>query len=92
MSKFRKKPVTIEAQQLTSDNAGALVAWITSTGQKAVMRGGPRGGSKNATLIIETLESDRHLVEVGDFVIRGVRGEHYSCKPNIFAETYEPVG
>jgi hypothetical protein len=39
---------------------------------------------------IETLEGG-HVVSPGDWIIRGVKGEHYPCKPDIFAETYEEV-
>ena len=41
-------------------------------------------------LIIPTLEGD-HLCSVGDFIVRGVKGEFYPCKPDIFQMTYEPV-
>ncbi|NKS29283.1 hypothetical protein GS534_00895 [Rhodococcus hoagii] len=85
--KFRKKPVEIEAMRLTEDNAGVVFAWVTSNDHRAVMRGGPGGGSKGATVTIRTLEGD-HLAQVGDYVIRGVAGEFYPCKPDIFAQTY----
>ena len=64
MPMFTKKPVTIEARELTADNAGAIAAWITESGHKAVMRGGPGGGSRNGTVIIRTLEGN-HLAQVG---------------------------
>ena len=41
-------------------------------------------------MVIHTLEGD-HLARVGDFIITGVHGEQYPCKPDIFAKTYEPV-
>ena len=41
-------------------------------------------------LLIETLEGDMYA-EVGDYIIQGVHGEYYSCKPNIFTETYEEI-
>ena len=87
---YRKKPVVIEGMILTDTNAGEVVAWITAGGHKAIMRGGPKGGSINATVTIKTLEGD-HLASVGDVVIKGVQGEFYPCKPDIFAETYEAV-
>ena len=40
--------------------------------------------------IIHTLEGDHHA-SVGDYIITGVKGEQYPCKPDIFAKTYEPV-
>jgi len=91
VQRFRKRPVVIEAMRLTEHNAGAVTAWVVSGGHKAVMRGGPRGGSRGATVTIKTLEGD-HLASVGDYVIRGVQGEFYPCKPDIFEATYEPVG
>ena len=90
MSKFRKKPVEIEARVLTDTNAAEIFEWIMASGGKAVLRGGPGGGSIEATVIIKTLEGN-HLASVGDMVIQGVQGEFYPCKPDIFAETYEPV-
>lgn len=41
--------------------------------------------------MIDTLEGSQHIVTPGDFIITGVAGEHYACKPDIFAATYEPV-
>lgn len=41
-------------------------------------------------MVIHTLEGDYHA-SVGDYIITGVHGEQYPCKPDIFAETYEPV-
>ena len=87
--KYRKRPVVIEAMELTETNAGAVKAWIESFySGRVVMRGGPGGGSRGATLTIRTLEGD-HLALVRDFVIRGVSDEAYPCKPDIFAATYE---
>jgi hypothetical protein len=86
--KATKKPVTIETVELTDSNAGSIVTWITRQGHRAIMRGGPGGGSKNATIIIKTLEGD-HLALVGDWIIKGVAGEFYPCKPDIFEMTYD---
>ncbi|BCI55005.1 hypothetical protein NIIDNTM18_42830 [Mycolicibacterium litorale] len=88
--KYRKKPVEIEAMQLREDNAGAVLQWLQSFGVEAVMRGGPDGGSRGATITIKTLEGN-HLCSVWDYAIRGVRNEAYPCKPDIFAATYEAV-
>jgi hypothetical protein len=88
MARYRKKPVVIEAHQLSDENAGAIVAWIKRGGGEAHMRGGPGGGSRKGTIFIHTLEGTMHA-EVGDYVIQGVQGEHYPCKPIIFDATYE---
>lgn len=84
MPRYRKKPVVIEAVQWNGSNA----AWdeIMKMGDVPWKPG--EMGSK--TFIITTLEGD-HLVSNGDFVIRGVAGEFYPCKPDIFTKTYEPA-
>lgn len=88
VKKYRKKPVVIEAFQLTETNAGEVLTWLKSFGTEAVMRGGPEGGSVGATIIIKTLEGN-HLMSVWDYAIRGVQDEAYPCKPDIFEQTYE---
>lgn len=89
--RYRKKPVEIEATILTDTNAGEVAQWITQNGQRANVRGGPRGGSIEGTVIVHTLEGNM-TASVGDLVIKGVQGEFYPCKPDIFAATYEPIG
>ena len=100
MHLFRKKPVIIEAVQFESvsfaghglytinfDTVAVLPKWL----RDATMDGNivpdivEEGG-----LIVQTLEG-RHIASPGDWIIRGVEGELYPCKPNIFAQTYEPV-
>lgn len=81
MSLYRKKPVTIEARQLTR-NALDICRWVNSSGGEATIN--PRG------VIIDTLEGRMQAYE-RDYVIKGVKGEFYPCKPDIFEATYEPV-
>ena len=76
MPKYRKKPVVIEAKQLTEYNQVGIMLWCG--GEKA-----DDGG-----VVIDTLEG-KHLARIGDFVIEGVNGEYYPCKPEIFEKTYE---
>lgn len=80
--KFRKKPVVIEAMYFDgSYQCGkAILAWADET----VYRGDLVG------LTIKTLEGVMH-VSPGDWVIKGVQGEFYPCKADIFAATYEAV-
>ena len=88
MPYYRKKPVVIEARQLTDDNEDELAAW--SGGQPAALY--DTSGDQpilKARLIIPTLEGDHHAIP-GDFIIKGVQGEFYPCKPDIFDATYEP--
>ena len=84
MPKFRKKPVEIEAQRFDGENADDLCKWI-----------GPAGWAGSdavdgTVVMIETLEGQMKAV-AGDWIIRGVEGEFYPCKPAIFAATYEPA-
>jgi hypothetical protein len=85
---FRKKPVVIEAvQYLGSKNIAAVLFWM-GTHQTGP---GPKSGfvGPDGKFIIRTLESNEFVVSEGDWVIRGIRGEFYACKPDIFEATYE---
>jgi len=81
--KFRKKPVVIEARQLSNDNVLELYHWIAPSRCE--------WDTDPAELRIRTLEGVMVASE-GDWIICGVKGEFYPCKPDIFAATYEPVG
>jgi hypothetical protein len=91
MPRFRKKPVVIEAIQL-QDSAAVLddlCAFLGVSGQPFETCGhgiDPADGKFKIT----TLEGV-HVADVGDWIIKGVHGEFYPCKPEIFAKTYEPV-
>ena len=77
------KPVVIEAYQFVGGSAepGWPDGWLTVSHVFS-----PDGEQ----LFIPTPEGD-HIARVGDYIIKGVRGEFYPCKPDIFAETYEAV-
>lgn len=79
MGKFRKKPVVIEAREWTGANVVELLDWIK-----------PSARQEGASIIIPTLEGD-HEASLGDWIIQGVKGEFYPCKPDIFEATYESV-
>lgn len=81
---FRKKPVVIEAVQWDGRNDDEVISWAKAAPPRWWVR--RRGDHLN----IPTLEGD-HLASVGDWIIRGVAGEIYPCKPDIFAATYEPA-
>ena len=81
MPKFRKKPIVIEAIQYTGHNAMEILAWSKWPEISEEFTGG---------LDIPTLEGTMRA-DVGDWVIRGVKGEFYPCKPDIFATTYDPA-
>ena len=78
---YRKKPVTVEAVQWTGENHAEMCEFI----DPEVFEIKPKEG-----LIIHTLEGDHHA-SPGDYIIKGVNGEFYPCKPDIFAKTYEPA-
>jgi hypothetical protein len=80
--KYRKKPVVIDAMQWTGKNTDEAMAFCLT--KSSVAR------SYDNCLFIETREGEMRA-SVGDWIIRGVKGEHYPCKPDIFAETYEKV-
>lgn len=86
--KYRKKPVVIDAEDWNGSAYGAdfILAWIAQHGQKAEHIQEPNG-HKNA-IAITTLEGTMHAMP-GDWIIKGVKGEFYPCKPDIFAATYE---
>ena len=82
MPKFRKLPVVIEAEQyFDGEHSMARLAEFVDDGSLYMSKDGPR---------IRTPEGP-HLVRSGDWIIKGVVGEFYPCKPEIFAETYERV-
>lgn len=84
VKRYRKKPVVIEAMQLVDDlaNHARVAQWIRSHGAKA---GVPMF---EPCIYIDTLEGEMRA-DIGDYVIRGVAGEFYPCKPDIFEATYE---
>ena len=84
MTAYRKKPVVIEAVQFTEETKDQVFNFVTCNRCAAQDRNG------DSALMIQTLEGDM-MASVGDWVIRGVKGEFYPCKPEIFEKTYEPV-
>lgn len=88
MAQFRKKPVLIDAVQwrneVDGDSLKQIMALARNNGRVTFASDG------TADLIIDTLEGDMRA-RVGDWIIRGVKGELYPCKPDIFSATYEPV-
>jgi hypothetical protein len=87
MAKFRKKPVVIDAIRFDGANYEEIGNWV---GLWHDEDDGPGMSEEKEGLRIETLEGAM-LASPGDWVIRGVSGEFYPCKPDIFDATYEPV-
>ena len=83
MSKYKKKPVIIEAIQFIDDDYGTLCA-IGNLGLRL------HKDDMDGWYFIKTLEGDMRVSE-GDYIIKGVQGEFYPCKPDIFEQTYELV-
>lgn len=85
MNKYRKKPVVIEAIQFM-DSAERISALSDFIGEEIVV---DYANPAAPILKINTLEGVMNA-SVGDYIIRGVNGEYYPCKPDIFGKTYEP--
>lgn len=85
MLKYRKKPVVIDAMQINTRDEASIAAGICTGGRRCAGHG-PEGSHPH----IHTLEGD-HTWTPGDWLIRGVKGEYYFCKPDIFDATYEPA-
>lgn len=82
MSKFRKKPVIIEAIQFfgtSKKNWDDIEKFV-----------GGDAEARNGKLVVATLEGPLYASS-GDWIIKGVKGEFYPCKPDIFDQTYELV-
>lgn len=93
--KFRKKPIVIEAFQMTLEQRDTNEdwpvwlhdAWNKEPGEGALFLD---RDSEERLYVLGTLEGV-HRVTWGDWIIKGVKGELYPCKPDIFEATYEPV-
>ena len=87
MAKYRKKPVVIEAEQFRIPEANGQPA-VVDIGTAMFMEWPIKQDDKGYYLTIPTLEGD-HRADYGDWIITGVKGEKYPCKPDIFEATYE---
>lgn len=88
--RYRKRPVVIEALQWdgTEESMDEVANFVMAPNVGDQDISGQLAGDIH--IVIHTLEGDMRA-DVGDFVIRGVKGELYPCKPDIFAATYEAV-
>lgn len=90
--KYRRKPVVIEAIQWNGDNLKEVMEFI---GSECKYESNTRYITNkfsyiNSVLTINTLEGDMEASK-GDYIIKGIKGEFYPCKPDIFQATYEVV-
>lgn len=81
INRYVKRPVIIEAVQWTGDNVREIKEFVTPIAEYL---------EDENTIIIHTLEGDMKA-EINDYIIKGVKGEFYPCKPDIFEETYNIV-
>ena len=88
MKKYRKKPVVVEVIQYTGENDDEIIEFVGEGNigyQNNLIYGNPV-----SVLHIKTLEGYM-MVSCDDYVIKGIQGEFYPCKPDIFKQTYEEV-
>jgi hypothetical protein len=82
--KYRKKPIVVEAKQLTPDNLEEIETWCCSPIKGTSL---PR---ERRVIDIQTREGEMRA-SIGDWIIKGINGEFYPCKPDIFEASYEPA-
>jgi len=82
MTKFRKKPVEVEAMQWTEESILEIIQWLVKNNAEYAW--------ESIRLYIRTLEGTV-IAHPNDWLIRGVEGEFYPCKDSIFKKTYEEV-
>lgn len=95
MPQYRKKPVTIEARVLTRDNIREMTVWILGEFEidPSLYEPYEKSVLANGLIITDGTGEYRaaHIADFGDYIIKGVKGEFYPCKPDIFEMTYERV-
>lgn len=79
MKKYRKKPIVVEAVQWNGKNSEDIMLFM-----------GHCKLGKDSHILIPTLEG-RSRASKGDYIIKGINGEFYPCKPDIFEKTYEEI-
>jgi hypothetical protein len=84
--KYRKKPIVVEAQQYHKSAIHLLMTWVESFGVH--IQDVLRHDAKSNEYMVKTLEGEL-LISSGDYLIRGIKGEFYPCKPDIFEQTYQ---
>lgn len=83
--RFKKRPVIIDAIQWTGKNTQEILSFADLDGRHDY------SDHPDCFLIIPTLEGN-HRASINDWIIKGVEGEFYPCKPDIFEKTYKKVG
>jgi hypothetical protein len=92
--RFRKKPVVIEAVQWTGKNHREMWDFLTGKIYESMSAYGDNfyidHVKVSGGLVIKTLEGE-HIATINDYIIKGVNGEFYPCKPDIFEKTYNRI-
>ena len=87
MARYRKKPIEVEAVQFTEETRQQIIDWCdprhTNMDDDGCLY-------ETANLFIRTPEGEM-MAQPGDYIIKGIAGEFYPCKPDIFEQTYEAV-
>lgn len=88
----RKKPVEVEVCKWTGENWDEIQNFCGDVAYKDVIQDGMDCGMPNlvSALFIYTLEGS-HQANIGDYIIKGINGEFYPCKPDIFEKTYDII-
>lgn len=91
LKQFRKRPVTIEAVRFDgSQEAAEAIVELFGDDRLTAWAAGRRGKNEIWTIVIDTLEGAMRAA-AGDWIIKGIKGELYPCKHEIFIQTYDPV-
>ena len=88
--KYRKKPVEVEAVRWTGKNRAEIRIFCPHSAFFSPARHDTEGRTTEWSLLIDNIEGIMYA-EIGDYIIKGVNGEYYPCKPDVFAMTYERV-
>ena len=88
MGRFRKKPVEVEAWEFTREALKSTDSWVRLYGNELHLISQYAG--EVLYIEIDTLEGTMRA-NLGDFIIKGIQGEFYPCKPDIFKATYEAI-
>lgn len=93
--KARKKPIEIEAVKWTGENHREMFDFLENKSNEYISISGDNfyinHNKIEGGLIIKTLEGE-HMASIGDYIIKGINGEFYPCKPDIFEKTYDIIG
>jgi len=84
--KYKKVPIVVNAIQFTNENKNSVYKFLQTIRANVYHK----GDENSPQLIIPTLEGEM-TASIGDYIIQGINGELYPCKPEIFDKTYIPI-